>query len=354
MSRAMTVVDRSDVQQAAMVGFSGGAADVGQIAEHGGSVAVVAREEAELKAAIVLARTNPRDEARAYTRIIQSCKRPSFAEGAAYCFPRGGANISGPSVDLAREMARCWGNIRYGLRIVTDDDERVHIKGYAHDLETNAYVDCEDKFAKLIQRKAKGGGGTNWVKPDERDLRELVNRRGAICVRNAILQLLPPDVTDDALREASLTLEAAAKGEIQMDPTTAIRRVALAFVQLGVTTDMIQKKIGHALDRISADELVELRKIYKSMLDGNSRRDEHFPIDAPPEPAPGDGAKSLAERLAAERAAKQAETPPAEPAKPGRKAPEPETIRRALADDAPKKQSGAEFLDSLKTDGEKA
>src|SRR4051812_40088499 len=112
-----------------------------------GTLANVAREESELKAAIFLARNFPRDEAKAYARLVRSCERPSFATGAQYSFPRGEVNVKGPSVDLAREGARCWGNIRYGLRIVTLDENNVHIKGYALDLESNTYAEMEDKFA---------------------------------------------------------------------------------------------------------------------------------------------------------------------------------------------------------------
>src|SRR5690606_35974269 len=117
------------------------------------------------------------------------------------------------------------------------DDEQVHIRGYALDLETNTYAEAEDRFAKLIQRKRNGR--TQWVEPDERDLRELVNRRGAICVRNAILQVLPADVIEDALRQSEETLRKAAAGELKQDRAGAIRRLALAFDELGVSTAAI-------------------------------------------------------------------------------------------------------------------
>ena len=110
----------------------------------------IAREEAELKAAIVLARANPRDATVAWNDIMHSCQRPTFAQRALYKFPRGGTSITGPSVDLAREMARCWGNVRYGFRIVSIDEEHVHIKGFANDLQTNNYVEVEDSFDKAI------------------------------------------------------------------------------------------------------------------------------------------------------------------------------------------------------------
>lgn len=248
--------------------------------QHGAPFVQAAREEAEMKAAIVLAKKFPRDESDAYTRIMRACDRPSFAEGANYAFPRGGQVVTGPSVDLARELARTWGNVRYGLRIVTEDDERVHIKGYAYDLESNTYVESEDKFAKRVQRRNKVTRQTEWVKPDERDLRELVNKRGAICVRNAILQLLPSDVVMDAMARCRDTVQKAAKGEIQQDREAAIRRLALAFHDIGVNSEMIAGYLKHPMELITNEEIADLRAIYKSIRDGNSRREEYFVLPA--------------------------------------------------------------------------
>lgn len=246
------------------------------------SISTIARDEGELKAGVVMAKKFPRNELLSYNRLLKSCERPSLAGAATYCFPRGGQNIEGPSVDLAREAARCWGNIRYGLRIIAETEDQVHIQGVAFDLETNNLVSAEDKFKKLVQRKGQG-----WIKPDERDLRELINRRGAICVRNALLQLLPPDVIDDAVAKAKETMTKAAKGEIKQDPKKAISSLISAFGQLGVTAEMVAKYLEHDLEIITEKEMVELRGIWKSINDGNSRRDEYFEIAKPTTAATG-------------------------------------------------------------------
>jgi len=259
-------------QMGAVAGFE----DVGvvQIDEREvGAVAATAREEAEIKAAIVLARRFPRDENAAYTRIIKACKRPSFAEGAMYSFPRGNQIVTGPSVQLAREIARCWGNIRFGLRVVSIDDQMVHIRGYAYDAETNAYVEAEDKFSKLIYRRGRG-----WVQPDERELRELINRRGAILIRNCILQVVPSDIVEDAQRVVQETLRKAAQGEIDQNRDDAIRRLALAFDGLGVSTEVLERYLGHPLSAITAEEIAHLRGVYKSIVDGHTRTVDHFDL----------------------------------------------------------------------------
>lgn len=290
-------------------GFTDSAGSVGQLALHAGTASSVAREEAEMKSAIVLARANPRNEHAAFTKIMGSCQRHSFAEGALYNFPRGGQAVIGPSVQMARELARCWGNMRFGIRIVTEDVASVHIKGYAYDLESNNYIEAEDKFAKKVQRKQRDGS-TAWVTPDERDLRELINRRGAICVRNAILQIMPPDIVDDAMGRVQQTLKEAANGELAADRPGAIKRMVLAFANVHVTAEMMTQKLGHSLDIITDAELAELRTIFASIRDGNSKREEHFDLGGPKQDAPA-GVTSQAAALAAQIKGKVVDSPAA-------------------------------------------
>lgn len=283
-------------------GFTDSAGSVGQLALHAGTASSVAREEAEMKTAIVLARSNPRNEHAAFAKIMGSCGRITFADGAVYSFPRGGQTVSGPSIQMARELARCWGNVRFGIRIVTEDTNNVHIKGYAYDLESNNYVEAEDKFQKLVQRK----GG--WVKPDERDLRELINRRGAICVRNAILQIMPPDIVDDAVTKVQETLRKAANGELEKDRPAAIKKMVMSFADVHVTAEMLATKLGHPLDIINDAEFAELRTIFASIRDGNSKREEHFDIGG----AKAEPGKAGAAALAAQLSKKVVDAPAAQ------------------------------------------
>lgn len=244
-------------------------------ASEAGIAGAMVRAKAEIEAAIVVAKRFPRDELASGQKLRRSMERASAAECALYRFPRGGQAIEGPSVNLAREAARCWGNIRYGLRIVSEDDERVHIAGVAFDAETNTLVEAEDKFAKLVYRKQGG-----WVRPDERDLRELINRRGAICVRNAILQLIPADIVDDAVKVAKETMRKAAEGELKESPQETLKRVLARFGRLGVSPEMVSSYLGHPLTDINAEELASLRAIGRSMEDGQTRREDHFEIAA--------------------------------------------------------------------------
>ena len=243
-------------------------------AENAGVLAMVAQTEGEIKGMMILARQFERDVNKAFAKSLQHCKRPAFAQEAMYVFPRAGTKIEGPSVKLARALAASWGNIRTGFRIASMDEEYVHLLGFCLDLETNTWQEYPSKFKRLVQRKRDGK--TAWVRPDERDLRELIGRHGAICERNAILKVLPPDLVGDAVATVRKTLELAASGEIEEDREKALRSIIVGFHSLLVTKEHLEDYLEHPIEAISPEELADLRGVYRSISEGNSRADEHF------------------------------------------------------------------------------
>lgn len=234
-----------------------------------------------IQAGVLMARKFPRNEDAVFEALMRSCQRPRFAETVSYSFPRGDTTIAGASIKLAREAKRLWGNIRTGLEVTFDergdgttrDPGLRRIRGWAWDLQTNTYESFEDSFLKLIQRRRDRG--TVWVVPDERDLRELTFRRGAICVRNAILALMPPDLIDDARDIAGETLETRAKE----DPEGEKKRLIMGFSRLKVTPEMLEELLGHSLGQASPAEIAELRKVWLSLRDGNSTWPDHVAPD---------------------------------------------------------------------------
>jgi len=180
---------------------------------------------AEIQASILVAKKFPRNEDEAYRRLMRACSRPTFADEARYGYPRGKEKVSGPSVKLARESARVWGNIEYGIEMLEDGEDYVVIRAWAWDKETNTRVFADDQFDKKVQRKADGGTYWKDVRDDEREMRELINRRGAICVRNCILQLIPADFVEDAMTQVYKTLSDKAT----KDPDAERKAIILGF-----------------------------------------------------------------------------------------------------------------------------
>jgi hypothetical protein len=226
-----------------------------------------ARAQKEIEGSIVLSKKFPRDEMKIFAAIQRSCKRPTFAEKARYAFPRGGATISGPSVNLARELARLWGNVRYGFEVVRDDDDTRKIRAVAWDMESNTSVVAETEFKKLVYRKSGG-----WITPDERDLRELTNKHAAILIRKCILQIVPPDFVEDAMNECARTL----KGDVSANRNEVLKKLVRAFDDIGVSTEILERRYGYRVAEFTEDDITELRAIYQSIEDGNSKREEHF------------------------------------------------------------------------------
>ncbi len=230
-----------------------------------------AREVAEIQAAYVMAMRFPRDEEKAEEKIIKAAERMAVSSPdkplAYYAYPRGGSLVSGPSINFAVDAARCWRNIRYGFKIIRDDEEFRTILGWALDLETNDYSESPDHFQKLIYRKDGG-----WIKPDERDLRELTNRRGAIATRNALLRLFPRDIVDRAIKAAMLAVEKAAR----KDKPGQTQLIMETFARFGVTKEQLEKHLGHALEKITEKEIAELRGIAAAIKDGEVKKEEVF------------------------------------------------------------------------------
>jgi len=218
----------------------------------------------EVQAAVIVAKKFPRNENVAFDKLMTACKRKTMAVKAAYSFPRGGTTIKGPSVNLARLAGQCWGNVRWGLDILRDEDTKMHIRGWAWDLEANSKITADDVFKKLIYRK-KGG----WITPDERDLRELINRRGAFLVRNCLLQVIRPDLIEDAMAQCVLTIKKDIK-----DPKSEAKHLILDFQEFGVTAEMLNGYIGGA--EWNADDIVSLTEVLNALKDGQSKVADYF------------------------------------------------------------------------------
>ena len=243
----------------------------------------------EIQGAMILAKKFPRDYKSCWQKFNLACKRKALATKAEYKFPRGKGQVKGATVVIARVGAQCWGNIRWGFVITRDDEGARSIIGWAWDIEENNKVEEPATFKKLIYRKDKG-----WIKPDERELRELTNRHAAICIRNSLLQILPRDYIDDAIESCRETL---AKGID--DPRAAGKEIISAFGDLGVTVEMLNNYLGH--DQWVKDDIVDLQAVLNAIQDGQAKANEFFGLSSKPQPekgglsteqmSPGDAAK---------------------------------------------------------------
>jgi hypothetical protein len=253
------------------------------LAQHvnAGTVAIEeARAIAEAQGKLIVAKKFPRDPARAWASIMEACKRPGLAAIAEYSFPRGTERVTGPSIRLAEELARCWGNIDYGIRELSRKDGVSEMEAYAWDLETNTM--SSQKFTVRHIRDTKHGG--KELK-DERDIYELTANMAGRRLRARIMAILPADIVDGAVAECRKTL--AGKNTAPM--ADRVRTMLSAFEKFGVTAAHLERYLDKPLGEILGDDFAELTSIYNSIKDGVAKPGDYF-----------DGAKVGGEAPAAE------------------------------------------------------
>lgn len=271
------------------------------------AAALVQREVAEVQAAMVIAQKFPRDPKNAVDRILTACTRPALAEAAVYQYARGGQNVEGPSIRLAEELARQWGNMLCGVTELERKNGVSEALAYAWDLETN-FRD-EKRFQVRHWRDTRKGG---YAITDERDIYELIANMGARRKRACILAVIPGDVQEAAVKQCEVTLKT--KEEVTPE---RIKAMVEAFAQFRVTREMLEKRIQRRLDAATPALMVQLRKIYNSLKDGMSQPEEWFEI-APQEASaeaeqPTSKTESVKQRMQARREtqAPEPETPAA-------------------------------------------
>lgn len=240
-------------------------------AQSSSGAALVARAAQEVQAALISAKRFPRDQKASFDRIIQACDRVSLAEQARYSFRRGGQEVSGPSIRLAETLAQAWGNLQFGFHELDQANGVSEVEAFCWDLETNVRRALTFKVPHV--RETKQGG---YTLTGARDVYELVANQASRRVRNCILAVIPGDVVEAAEARCEQTL--AQKGTIEEKRG----KIVAAFGELGVTRDDIERRLGKSLDAMSHTDYVGLRKIYASIRDGASDKDDWFTSAADP------------------------------------------------------------------------
>lgn len=245
------------------------------------------RAAEEFKAAMVMAKNDPRDEVAAWDRIMRACQRKSLAEQAIYVYPRGGTSVQGPSIRLAEAIIQAWGNAEFGIKEIEQRDGESTVEAFAHDLETNTRQVKIFQVAHSRYTKANG----NVPLTDPRDVYEQIASQGARRLRACILGIIPGDVVEAAVEQCEKTMRSGEKEPL----IDRVKKMAAVFGEQGVSIVMIEKKLGHKLDATIEQELVNLRKIYSSIRDGMASREQFFEFIQDPSSPQGINADEQAE-----------------------------------------------------------
>lgn len=314
-------------------------------ASKGGAVAAMEkREETEVFAMMMLAKRFPRDQQQACDRIMTAFQRPTLAEVAIYQYARGGTSISGPSIRAAEAIAQEWGNLDTGWRELS---RGIGANGVPFSEVMAFCVDLQSTNRKVVSfilphwRDTKGGG---YKLKDERDIYELCANQAARRLRACIIANIPGDVIDMAVNQAESTLRAKADTSPE-----AMARMVAAFAELGVTKEMIEKRIQRSLESIAPAQVVSMKKIYRSLMDDMSTPAEWFDM-------PDEGPKAGDTTSLSDIAKRGAATPPPPPPAPAAEKPSAGQQGALLDDPKPpafddlvKKMQAAKNMDALNT-----
>jgi len=248
-----------------------------------------ARVVAEVQVAMTIAQARPRREAEVWARMNRACSRPAFATQAMFAFRRGGTMVTGPSIRLAEELARCFGNLDYGFRELERDGGGSRVLAYAWDQEANVRVQREFHVAHIRDTRAGGKALTA-----ERDKYEAVASQAQRRVRACLLEIIPGDLVERAVEVCAKTIRDG-DGRPLAD---RVRDAVVAFAEYGVTEEQVEAYLQHPIRATVPEELPRLAQVFRGLRDGMLDVREVFPIGAPRKGQPA--GESQAKRQAAQ------------------------------------------------------
>ena len=301
-------------------------------------LATNAREIARIQGEIFMAKQFPRNSQQALVNIQAVCSRPSLANAAVYQYAKGGTQVYGPSIRLAEQLARCWGNVRSGWETQEDLPDHCVVRTYAYDVETN--VQAERIFTVPMVRHTRQGDAKLT---DPRDRYEMCANQAARRLRACILEVLPVDIVDYAVDQCKQTIES----NVKITPETGTQMVA-AFQKFGVNKAQIEALIQRHLDALDARSYLRLQTIWTSLSDGTGKPEDFFDMSIVEEKPKVEHAAQTKLRQSLRRNA-QPKTEAAEPPQPKPQT-QPDPVKAEPAPQAKAADNGASGLDSFDDD----
>jgi hypothetical protein len=234
------------------------------------------RAVAEVQGAIIVAQHCPRNILAAQDAMRDSCGRKYLAERAFYRYPRGGKSVTGPTVHLARELARCWGNFQYGFAEMRRDDANgiSEMQAWAWDVQTNTRSSQIFIVPHYRDKNDRSGDSEPVKLVTMRDIYESNANQGARRLREAIFSLLPPWFVEEAKELCHRTMA----GPENVPRVERIKKSLASFRELGVTDKQIYAKYGRGEGNLSDMDLAQLGVIFRSIERGEISIEDEFPL----------------------------------------------------------------------------
>ncbi len=203
------------------------------------------------------------------------------AEGCYYRLERKGKNgevkvIEGPSVRLLEIAASCYGNIRYGSRVIAIEEAFVVTQGVAHDLQKNVFSSSETRRRITTSNGRRYGDDMIGV---------TANAACSIAKRNALNGIVPRVYINQL---CDLAMETS-RGTTKTLTERRARAVGYFVEKLGVKVDKVLAKLGRAgIEEVTLEDLDRLNGLKTAIKEGDTNVDEEFnpKPDAPDSPKP--------------------------------------------------------------------
>ena len=252
------------------------------------------RAIAEVRAMVMLARENPRNEDICRRKMQRVCAMPALAEVAFFRVPRGYQQddngrpmqddkgkkipnfVNGETIDLARELARCWGNMDYSVREMSRDDAKgqSEMMAYAWDLEENVRPGTVFVVAHKL--------GKFRITSNQQIYENNASQAGRR-LREQIFNALPTWFKAEAIELCHQTLRRG-------DGKPLAERVKIAveeFGKVGVDIKMLERKFGRSVGEITPEDLATMRVMLRSIRRGETRVEQEFGLEGDEE-VPGE------------------------------------------------------------------
>ena len=222
-------------------------------------------ERANIDIQVSTAKAYPRDLKRAINNsIAMATMDTETAESCRYALPRGSKPITGPSVNLAKILVSCWGNIRTEAKVVQVTDTQVVSRGTCWDLENNTANAFE------VRRSIVGKFG----RYNDDMITVTGNAANSIAFRNAVFSVIPRMVTDKVYKAVIECIT----GDLSDENELIKRRTkALAFFkdEYGITEDEVVKLCGkQTVNQLKAEEIALMLGMAQSLKDGDTTVDD--------------------------------------------------------------------------------
>lgn len=233
------------------------------------------RAAAEVAAAVSVAKQFPRDMTRAVEQMREACAQRSLAARAFYSVPRAGGKVEGSTVHLARELARCFGNVDFGVRELRRDDEsgESEMLAWAWDQEQNSR-----QSRSFIVPHARMKNKARQALTDLSDITNNNNSVAARALRECILTLLPAWFREEAESVAAKTLAGGDGAKpLAERVASAVQHFADTY---NVTEPQIERRLDRSRNKWTASDVATLLVLDSELARGEKDITAEFPEEA--------------------------------------------------------------------------